>query len=197
VKIGNIMSLKFTLLYGSYLVNRTGIRIVKHLESVLKAQGHQVNIVDAQVLQIPLLEKRFCDFEAGTAPKTLTELKNIYENETDAFILIAGEYNGTIQPGLKNLLDYFYTEYFHRPCGITTYSVGSMGGARASGDLRTLMGIFGMPAIPTILGFPEITKQLDETGQLINPERAPAIQGFIKELSWYAKALKQADRKSI
>ena len=189
---GIIMPLNFTILYGSYLSTRTGIRIVKYIESTLDKQGHHVNVIDAMTMKIPLIEKRYCDYEPQQAPPMLTNLKNIYENKTDAFIIVAGEYNGTLQPGLKNLLDYFYKEYFHRPSGIITYSVGKLGGVRASADLRTLTGIFGMPAIPTILSFPEITQVLDESGQLINQDYQKPIKSFIDELSWYGKALLDA-----
>lgn len=184
------MSTQFTILYGSYLVNRNGIRIVKFIEKKLVDLGYPVNVVDAKELNIPMIEKRYVDYEPGQAPQVLQHLKQIYDHQTSAYIVVNGEYNGTIQPGLKNLLDFFYQEYCHRPCGIISYSVGPMGGIRASGHMRALLSTLGMAVIPKLLSFPEVTKQFDQEGTLLNKSFESQTDDFLQELSCYADALR-------
>jgi NAD(P)H-dependent FMN reductase len=111
-------------------------------------------------------------------------------------VIVSGEYNSTIQPGLKNLMDHFYKEYFHRPSALVTYSAGALGGARASGELRKVLSTFGMPSIPTILSFPMIQNVLDENGQDAEGKATKRAVVFIKELEWYARALKREKEAS-
>lgn len=185
------MNLNITLLYGSYRENRLGIRAVKFIERELKKRGHHVTFVDAKEINLPMLNKRYSDYEPGTAPKILEDLKTLFEEDTDAFVIISGEYNSTLQPGLKNLMDHFYTEYFYRPSGMVTYSAGPFGGIRAASDLRKTLGIFGMPAIPGHLLFPSIHETLDESGQDLTGKAVLRAEKFIQELEWFGRALKR------
>jgi NAD(P)H-dependent FMN reductase len=191
------MNLNITILYGSYRSPRLGIHVVKHLEAALKKAGHTPFVVDAKALDIPMLDKRFVDYAPGTAPQVLVDLKDRFENRTDAFIIVSGEYNGTLQPGLKNLLDHFYVEFFHRPCGLVTYSVGGLGGARVSADLRTIAGIFGMPAIPQILSFAKVHEVMDDAGNLVEGGPSQDVtDAFVNQLAWYGRALKREKEQS-
>lgn len=185
------MKLNITILFGSYREPSLGRRILAFVEEQAKALGHNVTVVDAQKLGLPVIEKRYVDYAPGTAPKDLEDLKVLYEKNTDAFIVVAGEYNGTIQPGLKNLIDHFYIEYFHKPSGVVMYSVSYMGGARAAGDVRELCGVVGMPAIPSLLSFPEAHDMFDGTGHPVKPGVVEKTRAFIEELAFYGRALKR------
>src|SRR5690349_22660864 len=100
----------------------------------------------------------------GDAPPVLERLAGLYK-QADGFIIISGEYNHSIPPALKNLLDYFLEEYFWRPSGIVCYSAGQFGGVRAAMQLRMTLGELGMPSIPTLLAIPRIHQALDEEGR--------------------------------
>ena len=97
-----------------------------------------------------------------------------------------------IPPALKNLLDYFLEEYFWRPSGIVCYSSGQFGGVRAAMQLGMVLGELGMPSIPTLLALPRIATLLDEAGQPQAEWLPPALEDFLAEFLWYARALKQA-----
>ena len=173
-------ALRITLLYGSYREGRQGIRAVKHLQNSLEAQGHNVSFVDAMA------------YEVGTAPKAMEDLHNLLQHQTDAFVVVSGEYNGTMQPGLMNLMDHFYTEFFHKPVGLVTYSMGALGGARVSMHLLTTLCIFGMSPIPTIVGIGSIHNKLDEAGNALDDSLSKKSNKFTKELKWYGNAFRAA-----
>jgi NAD(P)H-dependent FMN reductase len=50
----------------------------------------------------------------------------------DGFVIVSAEYNHSIPAALKNILDYFQSEYLYKPSAIVTYSAGPFGGVRAS-----------------------------------------------------------------
>jgi NAD(P)H-dependent FMN reductase len=60
------------------------------------------------------------EYPKGQAPAPLEELaKKI--RDADGIVFIAGEYNGGVQPGLKNLTDHFLEEWFWRPAGSASH----------------------------------------------------------------------------
>jgi NAD(P)H-dependent FMN reductase len=188
-------SLRITILFGSYREGRMGERAVKHVQTQLKAQGHAVTIVDAKAYDLPMLDKRFVDYPAGEAPAKLKELHTLFKSGTDAFVVVSGEYNGTMQPGLMNLMDHFYVEFFHRPVGLVTYSMGALGGARVSMHLLTILCVFGMSPIPSILSLSMIQNLLDEAGESQDAGFSKRSAAFMKELSWYGHAFTEAHKK--
>ncbi len=187
-------SLRITILYGSYREARQDIKAVKHLEKALETQGHRVTFVDARAYDFPILKKRYVDYEVGAAPQSMEDLHNLLQDETDVFVIVSGEYNGTMQPGLINLMDHFYTEFF-QPVGLVTYSMGALGGARVSMHLLTTLCIFGMSPIPTVFGIGKIQDNLDDEGKSLENSLAKKSDKFIKELNWYGNAFKEAHKK--
>jgi len=185
-------ALRITLLYGSYREGRQGIKAVKHLQKALEAQGAIVTFVDAMAYDFPILKKRYIDYDDGTAPQAMEEIHDLLQHKTDAVVIVSGEYNGTMQPGLMNLMDHFYTEFFHKPVGLVTYSMGALGGARVSMHLLTTLCVFGMSPIPTIFGIGTIQNKLDEDGKSLDESLTKKSNKFIKELKWYGNAFKAA-----
>ncbi|MEN8236776.1 MAG: NADPH-dependent FMN reductase [Pseudomonadota bacterium] len=183
--------LKITVFYGSMRSNRLGIRAVKYMIEKLQKRGHEVTLVDAMQENLPLLDQRYSDYPEGKAPQQLERLRELYQ-KSEGFLVVAGEYNSTLQPGLKNLLDYFFKEYFHRPSAIVSYSIGSFGGVRATSDLRVTLGVMGMPAIPSVFVVPKIDAVFDEQAKLLDSAYGARADRFLNEFEWYAGALKKA-----
>ncbi|MAP94137.1 MAG: NADPH-dependent FMN reductase [Ponticaulis sp.] len=67
----------------------------------------------------------------------------------DGFVFVVPEYNRSIPAVLKNALDYLYSEWANKPAGIVSY--GAQGGARASAQLRLILGELHMPTVATEL----------------------------------------------
>jgi NAD(P)H-dependent FMN reductase len=83
----------------------------------------------------------------------------------DAVVFVAGEYNWSVQPGLKNLTDHFLEEWFWRPVAIATYSVGRPSGARSNSDWHSILSEMGMAVISSTLTVGPIGDTLDGNGQ--------------------------------
>ena len=181
--------LNTTLVYGSHRKARTGLRVAKYIEATLEARGHKITLIDTMEENLHMLDKTYSEYERGKAPENLQKLADIFTN-SDAIIVISAEYNHSIPPDLSNLLDYFMKEYFWKPSGIVTYSVGDFGGARVAIQLRAILGELGMPSIPSILSIPRHEEVFGDAGDSKNDKTDRLASRFIDELEWYAQAMR-------
>jgi NAD(P)H-dependent FMN reductase len=184
--------MNFCVLYGSVRETRKGIRLAKYLIKQLELRGHHVDFLDAMELNLPMLNKRFSDYAPGDAPEQLERLSEILKM-SDGFVIVTGEYNHTIQPALKNMLDHFGPhEYGHKPSAIATYSGGDFGGVRAASAMLSTTWTLKMPAIPAQFVTPRVEEHYDEYGNPTDPSIDHRAATFIGALEWYAAALKGA-----
>lgn len=109
----------------------------------------------------------------------------------DSFVVVAGEYNHSIQPGLSNLMDHYLEEYYFRPAGIVSYSVGGFGVVRAAIQLRAFLTEMGMPTISTIFSISKIGDALDETSIPQDAALTKRVGQFLDELEWHEEALQR------
>jgi NAD(P)H-dependent FMN reductase len=182
--------LTIPVLLGSVRRDRKGIRAARLAMGALHARGHEPILVDALELQLPLLDRMYKEHPKGAAPEPLERLAALYRR-ADGFLVVAGEYNHGIQPGLKNLLDHFLEEYFWRPSAIVCYSAGAFGGVRAAMQLRMTLAELGMPSIPSLLPIPRIASALDEDGRPLEERLLRSLDRFLDEFTWYCRALRR------
>lgn len=177
------------VIYGSVRAERQGIRAARFVVERLKLRGHEPVLVDPLEKQLPMLDKMYKEYEAGTAPPVMEELADLIRR-ADGFMIVSGEYNQGIPPALKNLLDHYLEEFFWRPAGIVTYSGGRFAGVRAGVQLRTVLGELGMVTIPSQCPYPTVGKTFTENGTTSEEWIVRQTDEFITEFEWYAHALK-------
>ena len=181
-------TLKISVLYGSVRTNRKGIRAALFIQERLKQKGHHVALIDPMLTPLPFLDKMYKEYPAGQAPENMEEIASRLK-ASDGFVIVTAEYNHSIPPALKNLLDHFQQEYFFKPSGIVSYSAGRFGGVRSAIQLRITLGELGTPAIPTIFSIPQVHKSIDEDGNPLEEYLEKQSSKFISELEWYAEAM--------
>ena len=157
------MGLLFPVILGSVRRDRQGIKAARYILDKLAARGHEPVLVDPCEKELPLLDRMYKEFPKGEAPPLLEELADLFRR-ADGFVIVSAEYNQSVPPALKNLLDHFLEEYFWRPSAIVSYSAGRFGGVRAAVALRTILAEMGMPSVPSILAIPTIGKALEDDG---------------------------------
>lgn len=183
------MALTFSILYGSVRENRQGIRAVRFIKSLVEARGHKAIVLDAKELPLPLLDKMYKEL-GDAAPENMKTIANAL-NSSDGFIVVTGEYNHSIPPALKNMLDHFQKEFFFKPSGIAAYSAGQFGGMRAAVHVRAILPELGSPTIPSMVSYPKISKTIEESGEPVEQYYIKSTNKFLDELEWYAHALKR------
>mgnify|MGYP003647440426 CR=1 FL=1 len=111
--------MRVAVFYGSYRRDRNGIAYAQYLARSFAEGGDSVDLVDAQEVDLPMLDRMYKEYPAGEAPEAMEKVASIIRN-ADGFVFVAGEYNWGVQPGLKNLTDHFLEEWFWRPAAIAS-----------------------------------------------------------------------------
>jgi NAD(P)H-dependent FMN reductase len=186
------MSDHILVFYGSYRCDRAGIRLAEYVTRRLIARGADAELIDAQQIGLPMLDRMYKEYPPGTAPAAMEALAGKIR-AADGFVFVAGEYNWGVQPGLKNLTDHFLEEWFWRPAGIVSYSAGRIGGARSNLLWHGTLSEMGMVVISSTVTVGPITQTLDDAGELIGDagkflERS--FSRFADDLAWWTEAAK-------
>lgn len=183
---------RILVFYGSYRRDRMGIRLADFIVSGLSARGAEAELIDAQKVALPMLDRMYKEYERGSAPPALEELADKIK-AAHAFVFVTGEYNWGMQPGLKNLTDHFLEEWFWRPAAIASYSAGRIAGARASMAWHGTLSEMGMVVVSSTLTVGPIAEALDaeakptgDAGRILQR----AFPRFADDLAWWTEAAK-------
>ena len=185
------MDLKVAIVYGSVRSERQGIKAAKYLNRKVEERGIDARLIDPMEYKLPFLDKMYKEYKAGEAPNAMQKLHEIFAG-ADGFLIVSGEYNHSIPPALKNIMDHFQPEYLFKPGAIASYSAGMFGGMRAAVHLRAVLAELGMLSISSIQPFPMVQDNLDDEGNPQNEFIEPSTNRFLDEFEWYLKALKTA-----
>jgi NAD(P)H-dependent FMN reductase len=186
------MGNRVLVLYGSYRSDRMGIRLAQFIVEGLGDRGHDVELIDAKAIDLPMLDRMYKEYPKGEAPEKLEKLAGQIRS-ADGFVFIAGEYNWGIQPGLKNLTDHFLEEWFWRPAAIASYSAGRFSGARAATAWHGTLSEMGMVVISGSLAVGPISQALSERGEPSGDggkQLSRAFPRFAEDLEWWMEAVK-------
>lgn len=185
--------LDLLVLYGSYRRDRVGIRLATYVTNGLAARGHRAELIDAKAVDLPMLDRMFKEYAPGDAPPAMARLAGRIR-EADGFVFVTGEYNWSMQPGLKNLTDHFLEEWFWRPAAIVSYSPGRFAGARANIAWHATLSEMGMVVISSTLAVGGIAHALDTDGRPTGSDGALVDSNFPRfaaDLEWWAGAAKK------
>jgi len=184
------MSDTILIFYGSYRSDRQGIRLADYLVRAFAERGATAELIDAKALDLPMLDRMYKEYPKGEAPPALEALARKIE-AADAFVFVAGEYNWSVQPGLKNLTDHFLEEWYWRPAAIASYSAGRFAGARAGLAWHGILSEMGMVVVSSSLAVGGI-------GHALSADAEPAGEGgaalakafprFADDLAWWTEA---------
>ena len=193
------MSNRILVFYGSYRIDRVGIRLARYVVERLRQRGDDVELIDAKAINLPILDRMYKEYPKGQAPEALETLARKIR-AADGFVFVTGEYNWGLQPGLKNLTDHFLEEWYGRPAAIASYSAGRFAGARAATAWHGTLSEMGMVVVSSTIGAGPIAQTLSEDGKPIGEagkslERA--FPRFADDLAWWMEAAKaQRARKA-
>jgi len=193
------MGNRILVFYGSYRSDRMGIRLAQFVIERLRHRGEDAELIDAKAINLPILDRMYKEYPKGEAPEALEQLARKIR-EADGFVLVTGEYNWGVQPGLKNLTDHFLEEWFWRPAAIVSYSAGRFAGVRAATAWHGILSEMGMAVVSSTIAVGPI-------GQTLSAEAEPmgaggqaieqAFPRFADDLMWWVEAAKaQRQRKA-
>jgi NAD(P)H-dependent FMN reductase len=184
------MANRILVLYGSYRSDRMGIRLAEYLVAKLRLRGEVPELIDAKIVNLPMLDRMYKEYAKGKAPPAM-ELLAEKIRIADGFVFVAGEYNWGLQPGLKNLTDHFLEEWFWRPAAIASYSAGRLSGARSNSAWHITLSEMGMVVISSTLTVGPISHTLDANAAPIGDAGnflEQAFPRFADDLTWWIEA---------
>lgn len=190
------MNLHVSIMYGSVRSERQGIKAALFFQKKLQQLNIETTLIDPLKTKLPLLDKMHKEYEEGKAPNQMESISKTL-NQSDGFLLISGEYNHSIPPALKNLLDHFQREYFFKPSAIVSYSAGNYAGVRAAVHLRAILAELGTPSISSMFPIAQIQNAFNEHGNALDSFYDERSQRFLDEFIWYMNALKKARNNGI
>ena len=184
------MTDRILVFYGSYRADRMGIRLADFIIRGLRARGADAELIDARAVDLPMLDRMYKEYPKGAAPAPMEALAEKVRT-ADAFVFVTGEYNWSVQPGLKNLTDHFLEEWFWRPAAIASYSAGRFSGARSAFVWHGILSEMGMVVISSTLAVGPIAQALGPDGTPTGDGGAAlarAFPRFADDLAWWTEA---------
>ncbi|MDE2312004.1 MAG: NAD(P)H-dependent oxidoreductase [Patescibacteria group bacterium] len=188
------MVLNIPVILGSVRDGRKSEAPAKYILAKIEAAGYQTQLVDFKELALPF-------YDGATVP--VVYFKSQYPNPNaqrwseiaraaDAFVVVSPEYNHGYSAALKNALDWGYLEFERKPFGLVGVSNGTTAGARMIENLRPVIENFGAMAVRETVMIGPVQNYFGDDGKLLNPELNKKIDGLLKSLAWWARALKAA-----
>ena len=186
------MADRVLVFYGSYRVNRMGIRLANFVVAGLRARGASCELIDAKTVGLPILDRMYKEYAPGTAPPAMEALADEIR-AADAFVFVTGEYNWGVQPGLKNLTDHYLEEWYWRPAAIVSYSAGRLSGVRSGAIWHQTLSEMGMVVVSSTLAVGPIGHTLSADGDPIGDAGLELQRRFLRfadDLAWWTEAAK-------
>lgn len=108
----------------------------------------------------------------------------------DGLIIVTPEYNHGYPGSLKAVLDTLLKEYIHKAVAFVGCSAGPWGGTRVIEAMVPMVRELGLAVSFTDLNFPQIEKQFDNNGKLLDVAYEKRVKDFLDELVWMSRVLK-------
>jgi NAD(P)H-dependent FMN reductase len=177
--------MKFVIVSGSTREGRTTHRVALALQRALQALAHESHIIDLKEAALPPFTERLALLQ--DKPSQLLAISAKLQ-AAQAIIFLTPEYNGSISSALKGFIDTFGKgEFAGKPIATATASTGIMGGMRAAQHLQQIILALQAYPQPQMLLTAEVTKQLNEEGEIINPAYQPKLDGFVSAFVKFAE----------
>jgi NAD(P)H-dependent FMN reductase len=172
--------------------HRVALGLAKHFS---RFEDLSVTVADLAEYPLPLFEEVTVRHPEPTpAMQALGKVLH----QSDAFLFVTPEYNGTYTPALKNMVDtYNKTEFSRKVIGIVTVTSGGLGGMRAAMQMQQLIPALFAIAAPHMLLVPHLAQKFDEEGNLIDEAFRKSLDNFTKEFLWLAQALYEKKAKEL
>ncbi len=174
--------MKIAIISGSARPGRKSHQVALEVKSRLDKLSIDNWLWDVKESNLPLLDYTYDSHP--TPGDTLKSLKSRLD-ETDVFLIVSPEHNGSYPGSLKNSMDYFFKEYSSKVFGIVSVSAGMLGGISAAKNLQqyalTLQGIVYPPYMIT----PKV-QNLFSDGVLSDESYGTRLDKFLQDFISFA-----------
>ena len=158
--------------------------------------GAQVTVVDLRDFPMPIMDQ---DLEAASgAPEHAKRLKDLFD-ANDALLIACPEYNSSITPLLKNVIDWVSRPderrapiacYQGKVAAILSASPSGLGGIRGLVHVRSILGNIGVLVLPDQVSVLNAGAAFADDGSLKDEKQHAAVAAIGAKLAKATGALK-------
>ncbi|WP_293789022.1 NADPH-dependent FMN reductase [uncultured Pedobacter sp.] len=156
-----------TIIAATNRPNSNTLKVAKYYQKQLKEKETEANLfslehLPADVLNTDMYGKRSAAFQ---------EIQDMI-NRTEKFLFIIPEYNGSYPGVLKVLIDAcnFPDSFYDKKAALVGISSGKYGNIRGVDHFTGVCHYIHLNILPLRLHIPNIKTELDESGNLIQPD---------------------------
>ncbi len=174
-------------------VNGKLARVACDLASEL---GAEAECIDPREHVLPLYDGDL--EEAEGLPEAVRGLKEKFV-AADALIFCSPEYNSSVTPMLKNLIDWIsraesddeapLAAYQGKVAGLLSASPGGLGGMRGLVHLRAILGNIGVMVVPKQFAMGSAFDKFDESGELTDDRSRSQVKAVVQQVVTTASKL--------
>lgn len=164
------MAKNIQLIIGSTRQNRLAASVSKWVQSSIKRDDINLEIVDLKDIALPAFD---APVPPAYAPVDTDSGKTWAQTVTkaDGFIFLTAEYNRSIPSSLKNALDYLVAEWKGKPAAIVSYGYID-GGGSATNHLKDILGWLKAPVVEPTVALQLSQDMFNEDGNFKNIDEA-------------------------
>lgn len=182
------MTVKILAFAGSARSDSFNKRLVAEAASLARGAGAEVTLLDLKELNLPLYDQ---DSESADGlPADVVKLKQLFK-EHHALLISSPEYNSSISPLLKNVIDWVSRPadgeqplecFAGKVAGLFAASPGALGGLRGLVHLRSILGNIKVTVIPEQFALSAAHSAFDDDGKLKDDETRARVAAISKRL---------------
>lgn len=148
--------------------------------------GAETTVLNLKDYPLPIFDQ---DVEAEGTPENATKLKQLFL-EHDGLLLGCPEYNSSITPMLKNVLDWVsrssegespLAAYQGKVAGLVATSPGALGGMRGLVHVRAILSSIGVTVIPAQVAVSKAHEVLKD-GKLVDERASARLKDMVEAL---------------
>ncbi|WP_293744198.1 NADPH-dependent FMN reductase [uncultured Pedobacter sp.] len=170
-----------TIIAATNRPNSNTLKVAKYYQKQLKEKGVDTNLFSLEHLPADVLNTDMY----GKRSEAFQEIQNMI-NSTGKFLFIMPEYNGSYPGVLKVLIDAcnFPDSFYDKKAALVGISSGKYGNIRGVDHFTGVCHYIHLNILPLRLHIPNIKTELDEAGNLHQPDTVKftneQIEKFIK-----------------
>jgi len=186
------MALNVLLFVGSVREGRMAERVAKMVQNYLAKENVNLTVFDP--LTKPHLQtvNQPVHFYRDNPPAELVADNEVVKN-SDAYVIVCGEYNRCIPPVLASMMDHFPPQSFYaKPVAAVTYSMGRLGGVCSAIQLREFVTELAMVPMQSDVNIGVVQDAINEAGELQSTAFDSSLKRTFDQMIWFAEVLKTA-----
>ena len=181
--------MKIQIIFGSTREGRQGEKVAKWVLGLAKQRKDvESEYIDLKQWNLPFYNDPN-EASSGIYSYDYTKKWSRKISEGDGYIIVTPEYNHGYPAPLKNALDLLYKEWDGKPVAFISYG-GSVGGARAVEQLKSVVLELGMVPIYGAVHLVRFSRLFDEQGNLIESRFETSANKLLDSLMNWVNKLK-------